>query len=135
MIYSSWDIEREKLNFVTLGHFLPFYPFTKFWKKMKKKFAGDIIIIYMCIKNDNNTIYGSWDMEWDRQSFCNFGPFFALIPTNNQQNQNFNKTKKTSGDIISLHYRTINGNHIMYGSWDTEHTWHKFLSFWTNFCF
>ena len=104
MIYSSWDIERGKLNFVTLGHFLPFYPFTKFWKKKwKKKIVGDIIIIYMCMKNDNNTIYGSWDMEWDRQSFCNFGPFFALIPTNNQQNQNFNKTKKTSGDIISLH--------------------------------
>ena len=28
--------------------------------------------------------------------------------------------KKTPGDIIILHMRTINDNHMMYGSWDTE---------------
>ena len=26
MIYNSWDIERDRLKLVFLGHFLPFYP-------------------------------------------------------------------------------------------------------------
>ena len=58
--------------------------------------------------------------------FSNFGPFFALLPPpplplpNNPENQNFEKTKKTPGDII-LHKCTINDNDMMYGSWDMEH--------------
>ena len=35
--------------------------------------------------------------------------------------------KQTPGDIIILHMCTINGNHMMYGSWQ------NFLSFWTLF--
>ena len=41
-------------------------------------------------------MYGSWDMEHDRL-------FFALLPPNNLENQNFDKIKKTPGDIIILH--------------------------------
>ena len=53
--------------------------------------------------------------------FSNFGPFFALLPPplplpNNPENQNFEKTKKTPGDIIILHKCTINDNDMMYGS-------------------
>ena len=71
IIYSSWDIEQSILKLVILGHFLPFYtPLkaqkSKFWNM--KKFAGDIII-HMCTKNHNHMIYGSWNMEWDRQIF------------------------------------------------------------------
>ena len=40
--------------------------------------------------------------------FCNFGQFFAFYPTNNPKNQNFEKTKKTPGDIIILHLCTTN---------------------------
>ena len=47
--------------------------------------------------------------------FCRFGPFFTHLPLNNQENQNFEKMKKTPGDIIILHMSTIN-NHMMYGS-------------------
>ena len=64
MIYSSWDIERERLKLVILGHFLPFYP------------------------------------------------------PNDPENQNFQKMKKMSGNIILLHMRIINEDHMMYGSWD-----------------
>ena len=39
MIYSSWDIEQNKLKLVILGHFLPFIPLkipkTKNWKNEK----------------------------------------------------------------------------------------------------
>ena len=34
----------------------------KKWKK-KKKNAGDIIILHMCIKNHNHMEYSSWDMK------------------------------------------------------------------------
>ena len=66
--------------------------------------------------------------------FCHFGPFFALLPSNNQKNQNFEKMKKPSGDIIILHMWTINDNHMMYGSWDIECNRQNFLSFQTIFC-
>ena len=52
--------------------------------------------------------------------FCPYGPFFALLPTNNPENQNFDKMKKMPGDII-LHICTINDDHMMHGSRDTEH--------------
>ena len=53
--------------------------------------------------------------------FCHFGQFFAFYPPNNQKNQNFEKMKKTPGDIIILKMCNINGNNMMYGSWDMEH--------------
>ena len=78
-------------------------------------------------------------MECNRQIFCHFGLFFALLPhphpPNNLENQTFEKMKKKKlpGDTI-LHMRTINDNHMMYGSWNIECDELKFLSFWTIFC-
>ena len=48
--------------------------------------------------------------------FCHFGPFFALLPHNNPENQNFEKMKKIPGDIIILQMFTLYDNHMMYGS-------------------
>ena len=53
--------------------------------------------------------------------FCDFGPFFVLLPAppltrNNPKNQNFEKMKKIDGDIIILLLCTKSDNHIMYGS-------------------
>ena len=50
------------------------------------------------------------------RTFCHFGLFFALLPPNNPKNQNFEKMKKTPGDIIILQMRTLNDNHMMYGT-------------------
>ena len=60
-----------------------------------------------------------------------FLPFYLL---NNPKNQNIEKMKKLLEDIIILHMCNINYNHMMYGSWDTEHDRENFLSFWTIFC-
>ena len=49
-----------------------------------------------------------------------FGRFLVLLPPNNLGNQNFEKMKKTSGNIIILHMCTITDNHIMYGSGEME---------------
>ena len=51
--------------------------------------------------------------------FCYFGLFFAIIPSNNLENQNFNKMKRLPENII-LHVSTINQNHMMHDSCDME---------------
>ena len=62
-------------------------------------------------------MHGSSDMECNGQNFFvildYFSPFFLY---NNPKNQNFEKMKKTFGDIIILHKCTINDNRMMHGS-------------------
>ena len=48
--------------------------------------------------------------------FCNFGLFFALLPPQNPENQNFEKKEKIPGDITIFHMSKINKNHMMYDS-------------------
>ena len=56
-------------------------------------------------------------MECNRQNFLSLWTSFCpLSPPKNPENQNFEKIKKTPGDIIILHKCTINDNHMMYGS-------------------
>ena len=91
----------------TFCHFRPFFwtfnPLTT-WKikssKKSKKTPRDIIILHMCIINDNHMMYCYWDMEHDvTQFFVILDHFFALLPPNNLKNQNFKKVKKPPGDL------------------------------------
>ena len=65
--------------------------------------------------------YGVWWTEFFviLNHFLHFYP-----PNNNPKNQNFEKLKKPTGDMITLHVRTINDNHdvwfLRYGVWQTE---------------
>ena len=82
MIYSSWDIEQNRLKLVILGHFLSFYPlksqniksFEK-WKNLVEipLFYTSVpkITIIWCTVPDIRS-------ETDR-TFWHFGPFFALL--------------------------------------------------------
>ena len=80
-------------------------------------------------------MYGSSDIECNRQNYLSFWIIFLpFYPPNNPKNQNFEKMKKLPGDIIILHRCNKNGNHMMYGSSDTEHNRENFLSIWTIFC-
>ena len=142
MIYGSWDMKHNRLNF--LSFWTIFCPFTslKTWKikilkkwKQQKKMLGDIIILYMCTINENHMMYGSWDMEHDRPFFFlildHFVPFY---PPNKPENQNFEKREKTPGDII-LHKCTKNHDDILYLSLDMVLDKCKFyFSFWAFFC-
>ena len=88
-----------------------------------------IIVLHMCTINDSCMKYGLyevWDMECNRQFFCYFRPFFALLAPNNPKNQNFEKNGKNPRDTIILNMCTINDYHMMYGSWDTEHNRQNF---------
>ena len=101
-----------------------------------KKASGDITILHICIINDDNhMMYGSWDMERNRQNYLPLWTVFSHLPPlpNNPKNLNFEKMKKTPGDNIILHMCTINDNHMMYRSWDTKRNGQNFLLFWTIF--
>ena len=85
-------------------------------------------------------MYDSWDMEHDRQNLFSFWtifcPFTPPLTPYNPENQNFEKIKKTPGDIIILHKCNINDNHIWYmvpEIWSKVHQM-KFLSSLATFC-
>ena len=69
---------------------------------------GDIIILHLCTTNDNNDVwflrYGAQQTEFIVILYY----FFALLPPNSPENQNFEKMKKTLRDIIILHKCTKN---------------------------
>ena len=135
MIYSSWDIECDRLKLVILGHFLPFYSpknpkKSKFWKN--EKIPGDIIL-HLCMTNHHHMMYEIWNAM--NRFFCHFGPFFAFLPPNNPKNHNFGKMKKRLGDIIILYNCTKNHDHMLHWSWDTAHDRCNIHSlFWAVFC-
>ena len=119
MMYSSWNIEWVRQFSVILGNFLPFQsPDNP--ENQRKKTPQDIIILHICTVNDNHMIYGSWDMEHNRQNFLSFRSFLPFYPPIDPENQNFEKKKKTPEDIIILQTSTINDSHMIYGSWDME---------------
>ena len=79
MIYGSWNISYNRQKFLSLwAIFCPFSSLTT-WKikilKLKKT-PGDIIL-HICTVNDNHMMYGSWDMESNRQSFLSFWTVFG----------------------------------------------------------
>ena len=51
----------------------------------------DIIILHMCIVNENHMMYDSGDMKRNRQNFLSFWAILCPFPTNNAKNQNFEK--------------------------------------------
>ena len=142
MMYGSWDMEREGQS--VLSFWVIFCPFTpqfaksKFWKNEKK--PGDIIVLHKCTINDNHIMHGSWDMEYQGQSFLSFWTIFcSLTPLKIPKMKILKKRKNTTTttkkclEIISFYMCTVNDNHMMYRFWDLEQARH-FLSFWTIFC-
>ena len=60
-------------------------------------------------------------MERDRHNFFvildHFLPFHHPLPPNSLKNQNFEKMKKTPGNIIILRMCSINDNYMIYEVW------------------
>ena len=99
--YWPWELKLGK----NVKQAWRFYPFTHVYHKWRS--------------------YDLWFLRYKawQPVLCHFGIFFAFHPNNNPQKQNFEKMKKTPGDIIILHLCTTNYNHIMYhsfGAWKTK---------------
>ena len=79
MIYDSWNIKCDTQNFLSFwAIFCPSSPLTI--KKIKisklEKKPTDIITLHFCT-NDNYMMYGSWDMEHNREDFFSFWTVFC----------------------------------------------------------
>ena len=106
IIYSSWDIECDRLKLVILGHFFSFYPplvktqkikILKKWKKFQE------ISLYTSVPK-TTIIWGTVPEIWSKTDlffFCHFGPFFALLPPINPENWKNEKKKKKKLPEIS----------------------------------
>ena len=123
-------MEHDGQNFVSF--------WTIFWTphlttqkiKILKKWTKCLEILSFCIFAPY-IMYGSWDMERNGQNFLSFWSLFFLFT--HLKNKNFERMKKTPGDITILHTCTIHENQMMYGSWDMERDGQNSLSFWIIF--
>ena len=86
---------------------------------------------YTCVPKTKIIWGAAPDIRRETEFFVILDHFWPFYP-NNLGNQNFEKMKKTSGDVIILHMCTKN-RHMMYASWDMECDRHNFLSFWAIF--
>ena len=102
MMYDSWDMECNRQNvfsfwiiFALLSHTPPPPPNNSKNQNLEKlkKIPRDIIILHKCTINDNHIIYGSWDINYNRQIFLSFLSFTSP-PPNNPKNENTQKWKK-----------------------------------------
>ena len=60
-----------------------------------KKTVGDIIILHLCTTNDNDMMYGFWDVECDRYNFLSFWTIFCpFTPLTIRKIKILNKWKK-----------------------------------------
>ena len=119
MIYDSWDMEHDRQTFLSFWTVFCTPPPTPYGPRKSKneKTPEDMIISQRYTINDNHMMYGSWDMECNRQNFLPFWTNFCPYIPDNLKNEKFEKMKTKPGDIIILHMWTINNNHMMYGSW------------------
>ena len=127
----------NRQNFLSFWIFCSFTPLTtkkitilKYWKKKHL----EILSFHMCTINNNQKMYGSWDIECDGQNFLSFWTIFAHLPPKNPKNQNFEKMKKMPGDIIILHKCTKNHDHMLQCSWDMACDRCNYFPFWAIFC-
>ena len=119
-----WCIIPKIWSFLALLHPAPPPPFNnpgnqnlKNWKK-------------------NHMIYGSWDINCNRQNFfLILGHFLPFYTHSSPKIKISKKMKKRSGHIIILHKCTINHDHRLYSSWDmTRDQYNCYFPFWAIFC-
>ena len=126
--YDTWFLRYkvQRTEFLSVwAIFLPFdlpnNPKNQNFKKLKKS-PEDIIILHLRTTNDHHVMYGSWEAECNKHNFLSFWAIFCPSPPppppKNPENQNFEKMKKTPGNIIILHMSTTNENHLIYDFWD-----------------
>ena len=118
--------------------FCPFTPEQPRKSKSRKNETtpGDIIILHKCTINENHMMYGSWDMQRDRQFFLSFWiTFCPFIPLTTPRIKILKKWKEMPGYIIILHNCNKNHDYMPYYSWDMVHDGCNFyFSFWSMFC-
>ena len=91
-------------------HFGPFFVFFYYPNNPKnqsfekrKQTSGNIIILHMCIINDNHMMYGSSDMKRDRQNFLLFWTLFCHFTSETTQKIKILKNWRKHLTILSFY--------------------------------
>ena len=110
VIYSSWELQCDRLNLVIIGHFFPFNPTLL------------EISFYTCVPM--TTII--WDtiseIVWDRQIFLPFWVTFCPFTPLKRSKSTFEKMENAYEDVIILYMCTKNHDHMVFASWDMCNT-------------
>ena len=115
---------------IFLTTFCPFTPLVTGEKKAWRYYHFAIVYHKWQSYDDCFQRYGAQQTEL----FVILGHFLPFYPTNNPKNQNFDKMKKTPGDIILSHKCTKNYNYILCCYWDMAcDRCNFYFSFWANF--
>ena len=144
MMYGFWDMERDSQIFLSFWTvFFLFLPLTTQKVKISKNWKKNLELLSFytfCAITGNHKIYGSWDIERNRDNFLSFWTIFGTFTRITiwktkilKKNKKTKTTTTTTENIIILCLCTTNGNHMVYGSWDTESNRQNLLSFWTSF--
>ena len=107
MIYGFLRYKTQHSLFIILGHFLTLLTTQKI-KTLKKikNMAENIIILYLCITNDNHMMYGSWNMECERENFLSFWTIFCPFTTITTQKIKILKKWKKCLEMLSFYTST-----------------------------
>ena len=139
MLFYTEFIKLKNHTHVKVGHTSGF-PFGIYWwtvknpknqnfEKMKTKLLEIYIILHVYQKPQPYEVqflrYGV------RQTFWSFWAFFCTLtpnPPKNAENQNFEKLKKESGDVIILNLCNKKRNHMIYAYSDMKCDAHNFFA-------
>ena len=97
--------------FVILCHFLPFDPPNK-PKNQKFEKIKNPIILHLSTTNDNHMMYGSWDMECNKQNVLSFWTIFC--PTNPLKWRFWKNDKKAQRYHFTHEYHKWQSYHIWF---------------------
>ena len=87
------------------------------------------------ISYENHMIYGSWDINCNREIFLSSWVIFCPFTPLTAQKWKYKKMNKTPEDIIILHKCSKNHDRRLYCSWDVARDGcNSCISFWANFC-
>ena len=94
-------------------------PKVKILKKKMKKWKQCLKILsfyrYMCTINEDQMIYGSWNIRSNRQKFLSFWAILCpFSPPDNLENQNFNIEKNT---LRYYHFTHLHHKWQSYDAW------------------
>ena len=139
MLYCSWDMcVTDVIVIFLLDYFLPFTPLTARKMKISKKWKNPWRCHHFKQVYQKLWSYGIhyWDTVHDRYNcyFLFWAIFFPFTPLTWPKNKDFEKMKKTSGDII-LQNCIKNHDHMLYCSWDMAcDGCNCYFSFWAILC-
>ena len=93
-------------------------------------------MLQMCTINDSHMMYGSWDIECNGQNILSFWTVFCHFTSLTTQKIKILKNwRKNPRDIIILHKRNTNHDHMLCCSWDMAcNGCNCYFSFWAILC-